>query len=131
MAPGHVPPGSRARLVDTVMDLPEVQASARLEATVPLGDTGLLERLRQRTRDAVRARLAAPRCWTRTYPARPSSSALATTGGGTSVSRLPARRISRSRVNGTVRYQNCPNACCRHARIGRSGRVMRRLGQAA
>jgi hypothetical protein len=56
---------------------------------------------------------------------------LATTGGGTSVSRLPARRISRSRVNGTVRYQNCPNACCRHARIGRSGRVMRRLGQAA
>jgi len=33
--------------------------------------------------------------------------------------------------NGTVRYQNCPNACCRHARIGRSGRVMRRLGQAA
>jgi hypothetical protein len=104
----------------------------------------LLERLRQRTRDAVRARLAAPRCWTRTYPARPassaaaalpasrpSSSALATTGGGTSVSRLPARRISRSRVNGTVRYQNCPNACCRHARIGRSGRVMRRLGEAA
>ena len=35
------------------MDLPEVQASARLEATVPLGDTELLERLRQRTHDAV------------------------------------------------------------------------------
>jgi hypothetical protein len=35
------------------MDLPEVQASARLEAAVPLGDTGLLERLRQRTRDTV------------------------------------------------------------------------------
>jgi hypothetical protein len=33
--------------------------------------------------------------------------------------------------NGTVRYQNCPNACCRHARIGRSGRVMRRIGQVA
>jgi hypothetical protein len=68
------------------------------------------------------------------WPAsRPGSSALATMGGGTSVSRLPARRISRSRVrsNGTVRYQNCPNACCRHARFGRSGRVMRRLGQAA
>jgi site-specific recombinase XerD len=27
--------------------------------------------------------------------------------------------------------QNCPNACCRYARIGRPGRVMRRLGQAA
>ena len=52
-APGHVRPGRRASLVDAVMDLPEVQASARLEATVPLGDTELLERLRQRTYDAV------------------------------------------------------------------------------
>ena len=50
---GHVAPGRRADLVDAVMDLPEVQASARLEATVPLGDTELLERLRQRTHDAV------------------------------------------------------------------------------
>jgi hypothetical protein len=31
----------------------------------------------------------------------------------------------------TARYQNCPIACGRHARIGRPGRVMRRLGQAA
>jgi hypothetical protein len=52
-APGHVTPGRRASLVDAVMDLPEVQASARLQATVPLGDTELLERLRQRTHDAV------------------------------------------------------------------------------
>jgi len=52
-APGHIPPGRRASLVDAVMDLPEVQASARLEATVPLGDAELLERLRQRTHDAV------------------------------------------------------------------------------
>jgi hypothetical protein len=52
-AAGHVPPGRRASLVDAVLDLPEVQASARLEATVPLGDTELLERLRQRTHDAV------------------------------------------------------------------------------
>src|SRR5205823_10228470 len=50
---GHIPPGSRSRLVDSVMDLPEVQASARLEATVPLGDAEALERLRERTRDAV------------------------------------------------------------------------------
>jgi hypothetical protein len=35
------------------MDLPEVQASSRLEATVPLGDAEALERLRARTRDAV------------------------------------------------------------------------------
>jgi hypothetical protein len=50
---GHITPGSRASLVDAVMDLPEVQASARLEATVPLGDGESLERLRERTEDAV------------------------------------------------------------------------------
>ena len=50
---GHIAPGSRASLVDAVMDLPEVQASTRLEATVPLGDGEALERLRQRTENAV------------------------------------------------------------------------------
>jgi len=53
VVPGHVPPGRRASLVDAVMDLPEVQASGRLEATVPLGDAELLERLRQRTHGAI------------------------------------------------------------------------------
>ena len=50
---GHVPPGKRADLVDAVMDLPEVQASARLKATVPLGDSESLERLRERTEETV------------------------------------------------------------------------------
>ena len=50
---GHTPPGSRASLVDAVMDLPEVQAGSRLEATVPLGDAESLERLRERTDDGV------------------------------------------------------------------------------
>jgi hypothetical protein len=50
---GHTPPGSRASLVDAVMELPEVQASSRLEATVPLGDAESLERLRERTEDTV------------------------------------------------------------------------------
>ena len=45
--------GHRANLVDAVMDTPEVQASSRLEATIPLGDGELLERLRQRTTDAI------------------------------------------------------------------------------
>ena len=44
-----VAPGSRASLVNAVMDLPEVRASKRLEATVPLGDSESLERLRERT----------------------------------------------------------------------------------
>jgi hypothetical protein len=50
---GHTPPGSRASLVDAVMDLPEVQAASRLEATVPLGDAESLARLRERTEDTV------------------------------------------------------------------------------
>jgi hypothetical protein len=50
---GHIPPGSRAGLVDSVMDLPEVRAGARLEATVPLGDAEALQRLRERTTGAI------------------------------------------------------------------------------
>ena len=50
---GHIPPGSRAGLVDSVLDLPEVRAGTRLEATVPLGDAEALQRLRERTKDAV------------------------------------------------------------------------------
>ena len=40
-ASGHVTPGRRAALVDAVMDLPEVRASARLEAAVPVGDASV------------------------------------------------------------------------------------------
>jgi hypothetical protein len=49
----HVRRGDRAALVDEVMDLPEVKASNRVEATVPYGDAESVERLRQRTDDAV------------------------------------------------------------------------------
>jgi hypothetical protein len=52
-ASGHVPPGRRAELVDAVLDLPEVQASTRLEATVPLGDGESLDRLREQTEDTT------------------------------------------------------------------------------
>ncbi|MGE5291181.1 MAG: hypothetical protein ACM3ML_29080 [Micromonosporaceae bacterium] len=52
-ASGHITPGRRARLVDAVMDLPEVRESARLRASVPLGDTETLWRLRERTEDAA------------------------------------------------------------------------------
>ena len=51
-APGHLPPGTRTRLVDAILDLPEVRASGHLRATVPLGDTESLWRLRERTKDA-------------------------------------------------------------------------------
>jgi hypothetical protein len=47
----YVRPGYRASLVDAVMDLPEVQASDRVEAAIPYGDGESLERLRERTED--------------------------------------------------------------------------------
>ena len=47
---GHLPVGSRAKLVDAVLDLPELHGNvAHLEATIPLGDTESLQRLRERT----------------------------------------------------------------------------------
>jgi hypothetical protein len=52
-APGHIAPGTRASLVDTVMDLPEVQESQRLQAALPLGDSESLGRLRERCQDAT------------------------------------------------------------------------------
>jgi hypothetical protein len=52
-APGHIPPGTRASLVDEVMDLPEVKDSRRMEATLPIGDSETLGRLRERCEDAT------------------------------------------------------------------------------
>jgi hypothetical protein len=48
---GHITPGSRARLVDAVLDLPEVRESARLQAAFPLGDSESLHRLQERCED--------------------------------------------------------------------------------
>ena len=55
--PGHIPPGRRASLVDAVLDLPEVQDSARVEAAFRLGDSESLHRLQERC-DDVSARPA-------------------------------------------------------------------------
>jgi hypothetical protein len=49
--PGHITPGRRASLVDAVLDLPEVQESAHLEAALPLGDSESLHRLQERCED--------------------------------------------------------------------------------
>ena len=46
---GHLPTGCRARLVDAVLDLPELHGSTHLEATVALGDSESLQRLKERT----------------------------------------------------------------------------------
>ena len=49
--PGHITPGRRASLVDAVLDLPEVQESARLEVAFRLGDGESLHRLQERCED--------------------------------------------------------------------------------
>jgi hypothetical protein len=59
--PGVPPPGSRARLVDTILNLPEVHTQRRLEATLPIGETEILQRLRERC-DSVQTRPAGATC---------------------------------------------------------------------
>ena len=58
---GHLPAGTRTRLVDAVLDLPQTRESNRLEATVPLGDAESLDRLRERC-DEVLTRPAGASC---------------------------------------------------------------------
>jgi hypothetical protein len=52
-AAGHLAPGVRARLVDAVLDLPELHGAAHLEAAFPLGDSETLYRLRERCTDVT------------------------------------------------------------------------------
>ena len=49
--PGHITAGRRVSLVDAVLDLPEVQESARMEAAFRLGDSESLNRLQERCQD--------------------------------------------------------------------------------
>jgi hypothetical protein len=54
---GPLPTGTRTRLVDAVLEHPQVGEAMRLVATMPLGDTEMLARVRQRSPD-VKARAA-------------------------------------------------------------------------
>jgi len=58
---GQLPVGTRARLVDAVLDIAEARDGNRLEATIPLGDVESLDRLRECC-DDVRARPAGASC---------------------------------------------------------------------
>ena len=44
---GHLPEGTRSRLVDAVLAHPDVEHADRLVATMPLGDTEMLARVRE------------------------------------------------------------------------------------
>jgi hypothetical protein len=48
---GHLPAGTRARLVDAVLDSSDADGADHLRATMPLGDTEMLERVRERCDD--------------------------------------------------------------------------------
>lgn len=46
--PGVLPAGTRGRLIDAVLELPDTRAGDKLEATAPAGDGELLEQVRDR-----------------------------------------------------------------------------------
>ena len=52
---GHLPPGTRSRLVDAVLDDPQVSGASHLSASMPAGDTELVDRIRE-SADAVETR---------------------------------------------------------------------------
>ena len=100
-ASGHVSPGRRAELVDAVLDLPEVQASTRLEATVPLGDGESLERLREQTEDTVtRPAGSTVLVDADLPPAAPASAARASAAAGRLSRRAPRAAAARRAVTG-------------------------------
>ena len=46
---GSLPPATRTRIVDAVLEHPDVHAADRLLATMPMGDTEMLDRVRERS----------------------------------------------------------------------------------
>ncbi len=48
---GHLPVGTRTRLVDAVLDVTAAEPGTHLQVTLPAGDGEILDRLRQRYED--------------------------------------------------------------------------------
>jgi hypothetical protein len=44
---GHLPAGTRQRLVDAVLDAPEIRSRRHVQVALPLGDGEILDRIRQ------------------------------------------------------------------------------------
>ena len=44
---GHLPAGTRQRLVDAVLDAPEIRSRQHVQVALPLGDGEILDRIRQ------------------------------------------------------------------------------------
>jgi hypothetical protein len=45
---GHLPVGARRRLVDAMLDAPEISSCQHVQVALPLGDGEILDRIRQR-----------------------------------------------------------------------------------
>ncbi len=58
---GHLPAGSRTRLVDAVLDDPDVSSHSQVKMAFPLGDTEILDRVRERCH-TIEARAAGSTC---------------------------------------------------------------------
>ena len=58
---GHLPVGTRTRLVDAVLDLTAAEPGTHLQVTLPAGDGEILDRLRQRC-DNLQTRAAGASC---------------------------------------------------------------------
>ena len=58
---GHLPRGTRTRLVDAVLDTPEVSSCQHVQVALPLGDTEILDRVRERC-DPEEVRAAGATC---------------------------------------------------------------------
>jgi hypothetical protein len=58
---GHLPAGTRTRLVDAVLDTPEVSSCEHVQVALPLGETEILDRVRERC-DTREVRAAGATC---------------------------------------------------------------------
>lgn len=58
---GHLPIGTRGRLVDAVLDNPEIRSRQHIQVALPLGDTEMLNRVRERC-GGVQLRAAGVTC---------------------------------------------------------------------
>jgi hypothetical protein len=45
---GHLPVGTRRRLVDAVLDAPEISSRQHVQVALPIGDGEILDRVRER-----------------------------------------------------------------------------------
>lgn len=56
---GPLPPGTRTRLVDKLLEQPETTPGTEISAALPAGDCEIIERLQERTTDTAARRAGA------------------------------------------------------------------------